>query len=87
MRFAGKTNHLKEAFCRFSSDKICFRFSSFNAMAQINENVQTLLAIAKEHFENAWKLPATHAAYSPGRVNLIGEHTDYNDGFVFPMVS
>ena len=35
-------------------------------------------------FQKATGHAAEAAAYAPGRVNLIGEHTDYNDGFVLP---
>jgi galactokinase len=35
-------------------------------------------------FRNAVGYQADAAAYAPGRVNIIGEHTDYNDGFVLP---
>lgn len=31
------------------------------------------------------KVEKPQVAWAPGRVNLLGEHTDYNAGFVFPM--
>ena len=38
-----------------------------------------------EHrFEEIYGKKAMHAFFAPGRVNLIGEHTDYNGGLVFP---
>ncbi|MFP4105158.1 MAG: galactokinase [Phycisphaerae bacterium] len=36
-------------------------------------------------FAEMYGRPATGAVRAPGRVNLIGEHTDYNDGFVLPI--
>ena len=38
----------------------------------------------KSAFESAYGKAADAVYFSPGRVNLIGEHTDYNGGSVFP---
>ncbi len=39
---------------------------------------------ARSAFLAAFSAAPTLAVQAPGRVNLIGEHTDYNDGFVLP---
>jgi len=42
-----------------------------------------LINIIKNQFVNTFhKEPIL--IFSPGRINIIGEHTDYNEGFVFP---
>lgn len=38
----------------------------------------------KKAFSEAYGKEAEKVYFSPGRVNLIGEHTDYNGGYVFP---
>ena len=38
----------------------------------------------KAAFKETYNKNAEAVYFSPGRVNLIGEHTDYNGGFVFP---
>ncbi|MEA3364407.1 MAG: galactokinase [Candidatus Hydrogenedentes bacterium] len=40
---------------------------------------------AVSKFEGHFGEPPTLAVRAPGRVNIIGEHTDYNHGFVLPM--
>jgi len=37
-----------------------------------------------EHFERSFGRSPTTVSHAGGRVNLIGEHTDYHEGFVFP---
>ncbi len=39
----------------------------------------------RREFEQRFHTPSAFVVRAPGRVNLIGEHTDYNDGFVLPL--
>ena len=43
-----------------------------------------ILATMKQEFAKQFGGEAERSYFSPGRVNLIGEHTDYNGGHVFP---
>lgn len=45
----------------------------------------SLAHTVSEHFAAEFGEAPAFIVRAPGRVNLIGEHTDYNDGFVFPM--
>ena len=39
----------------------------------------------QQAFETSYGSRPTHLIRAPGRVNLIGEHTDYSGGFVMPL--
>jgi galactokinase len=45
----------------------------------MNETAADVRSVFKEKYKEE-----PHVYYSPGRINLIGEHVDYNDGFVMP---
>jgi galactokinase len=47
--------------------------------------MSTLAATARQIFREQFGAESEGVAAAPGRVNLIGEHTDYNDGWVLPM--
>lgn len=46
--------------------------------------MSNLIQNVKASFEEFFGYAPSHTIQAPGRVNLIGEHTDYNDGFVLP---
>ena len=47
--------------------------------------LKALVTRAADRFASRFGRRPTQLAVAPGRVNLIGEHTDYNGGFVLPM--
>ena len=48
-------------------------------------NLKEQSAHVAAEFQKQYGRPPRWIAAAPGRVNVIGEHTDYNDGFVLPM--
>jgi galactokinase len=48
-------------------------------------NLQELPAHIAAEFQTKYGRAPRFIVAAPGRVNVIGEHTDYNDGFVLPM--
>ena len=54
-------------------------------MASFAESLEPLLVQARDLFVEKFQGTPSHEVFAPGRVNLIGEHVDYNDGFVLPF--
>ena len=51
----------------------------------IDASTDGLLTDVAEAYDAHFGTPAEAVAFAPGRVNLLGEHTDYNGGLVLPM--
>ena len=54
-------------------------------MIEQNPSPDRLAQAARDVYRAHFGSSPQWIAQAPGRVNLIGEHTDYNDGFVLPM--
>ena len=44
-----------------------------------------LIELSKKQFQERFVFEGDSISIAPGRINLIGEHTDYNSGFAMPI--
>ncbi len=58
-----------------------FNFTTENILHNTRSFMKELIT---KKFVQQFKSPPAIVVRSPGRVNIIGEHTDYNEGFVLP---
>lgn len=56
----------------------------YNKFTKKNGEVKILENELKELFHSVFGIASAEIYFAPGRINLIGEHTDYNGGSVFP---
>ena len=61
-------------------------YDLFSPLGSRDRNMDASIRAAVALFGEVFSSEPTTSAAAPGRVNLIGEHTDYNEGFVLPMV-
>jgi len=59
-------------------------FSGLNAPEFSTKMGISMLEKLIDDFQKLFKTKPLIAASAPGRINIIGEHTDYNDGYVLP---
>ncbi len=82
---------LKQAYRHWQVAVSCRKFSSKNIPTLQTDRTNIMISENSSRTEEMYHKFAELYGTSPdlivrapGRVNLIGEHTDYNDGFVFP---
>src|SRR3972149_12050618 len=63
--------------CRVHKNVYLILISCYNWHMQLIDRISNI-------FHEKFGHTPMHIARAPGRVNLLGEHVDYNDGFVLP---
>lgn len=56
----------------------------YNIFTKMDEEVTRMENELEELFHTLFEVESKDVYFAPGRINLIGEHTDYNGGYVFP---
>jgi galactokinase len=68
---------MKSAVYQHRANIVNLYISCYNNDMQIIDNITNI-------FHKMFRAAPGHIVRAPGRVNLLGEHVDYNDGFVLP---
>lgn len=56
----------------------------YNKFTKTDDEVEIVKKKLKILFHSVFGIESKEVYFAPGRINLIGEHTDYNGGYVFP---